>query len=171
MLSICTVKCRGKSRQVALRRVKSRCFLFFRGWEFGFVKVSKWSRRSFWNVKYGQCADLWRPFFTFRFSSGRAKDPLGPEQLCFIFAAIIAQVGHPQGAPLRHWGASYNWGGNSLAGRSWRPWLELFTGSWRDTVQAPGLALTGGLMVKGHRAGTRPAPTVVTADGCAARCG
>ena len=56
-------------------------------------------------------------------------------------------------------GAFQLWGGNSLTGRPCRRWLELFAGSWRDSGHAPGLALAGGLSVRGHGAGTRPAPT------------
>ena len=68
-------------------------------------------------------------------------------------------------------GAVQIWDGNGLAGRLCRRWLTLFTCSWRDAGQARSLGLAGGLQIRRYRAGLVPAPTVVTADGFAARRG
>jgi len=35
----------------------------------------------------------------------------------------------------------------------------MITGTWRDAGHAEGLAIPGGSLTRGHRAGTRPAPT------------
>ena len=40
-------------------------------------------------------------------------------------------------------GISTIWGGNSLAGNQCQRWLELLTGSWKDTGQAQGRHLRG----------------------------
>ena len=58
--------------------------------------------------------------------------------------------------------ASQIWGGNVLAGRLCRRWLTLFTSSRGDSGQARSPGSAGGLLTRGYRAGTRPAPTVVT---------
>ena len=80
-------------------------------------------------------------------------------RLLLWFGAIIAQKGGRQGGSLA-WGATQFWCGNCPAGNQCQRWLALFTVFWRDTVQAPGLAVRWSPSVgEGARAGTWPALT------------
>ena len=75
----------------------------------------------------------------------------------------ISQI-HRDANQIEPIGASQNWGGNSLAVGLCRRWLAWLTGSWRGAGQAPSPAFAGGQSVRGHRAGTRPAPTVAARE-------
>ena len=75
----------------------------------------------------------------------------------------ISQI-HKDANQIELFGASQNWCGNSLAVGLCRRWLAWLTGTWRGAGQAPSLALAGCQSVRGHRAGTRPAPTVAARE-------